>query len=112
MNALVINCSPVRNGATAEIVRIVSRQLSGKYVVEPVCIDDYDIHFCRGCRVCHTTAACVQHDGVDRLMERFEWADVIVSVAPSYWADIPCFFYTSPCQRAGILCRLQFGVCN
>ncbi len=89
MNALVINCSPVRNGATAEIVRIVSEQLGGKYTVEPVCIDDYDIHFCRGCRVCHRTAACVQHDGVDRLMERFEWADVVVSVAPSYWADIP-----------------------
>jgi len=89
MNALVINCSPVRNVATAEIVRIVSRQLGWKYTVEPVCIDDYDIHFCRGCRACHRTAACVQHDGVDRLMERFEWADVVVSVAPSYWADIP-----------------------
>ena len=38
---LVINCSPVKNGATAEIVN------------------------------------------------EFDEADVIVSVAPSYWADIP-----------------------
>lgn len=89
MNALVINCSPVRNGATAEIVKIVSGCLRGKYSVECVCIDDYDIRFCKGCRRCHTTAECVQHDGVDALMARFEWADVIVCVSPSYWADIP-----------------------
>ncbi len=31
MNALVINCSPVRTGATAEIVKIVSRKLAEKY---------------------------------------------------------------------------------
>ena len=89
MNALVINCSPVRNGATAEIVRTVSDCLRGKYETDCICIDDYDIHFCKGCRACHTTAVCVQHDDVDRVMERLEWADVIVSVSPSYWADIP-----------------------
>jgi len=26
---------------------------------------------------------------VNKVMELYEWADVIVSVAPSYWADIP-----------------------
>ena len=31
MNALVINCSPVKNGATAEIVQTVSRLLSNRY---------------------------------------------------------------------------------
>ena len=31
MNALVINCSPVRNGATAEIVHIVSEHLKNKF---------------------------------------------------------------------------------
>ena len=89
MNALVINCSPVRSGATAEIVKTVANSLSQKYIVESICVDDYDIRFCKGCRACHTTAVCVQHDGVDQIMERFEWADVIVSVSPSYWADVP-----------------------
>ena len=89
MNALVINCSPVRDGATAEIVKIVSDCLGERYSTECACIDDYDIHFCRGCRRCHTTAECVQHDGVDALMARFERADVIVCVSPSYWADVP-----------------------
>ena len=30
MKALIINCSPVRTGATAEIVRMVSEQISAK----------------------------------------------------------------------------------
>lgn len=89
MKALVINCSPVRNGATAEIVRIVSEELSARYETKSICIDDYEFSFCKGCRSCHETARCVQNDDIDRIMEEFECADIIVSVAPSYWADIP-----------------------
>lgn len=89
MKALVINCSPVRNGATAEIVRIVSEELSAKYETKSICIDDYKFSFCKGCRSCHETARCVQTDDIDRIMEEFDSADIIVSVAPSYWADIP-----------------------
>ena len=85
----IINCSPVRTGATAEITKIISGQLAGKYDVRSVCIDDYRFGFCRGCRVCHTTAECVQHDDVEILMHEFETADVIVAVSPSYWADVP-----------------------
>lgn len=89
MTALVMNCSPVRDGATAEIVRIAAKCLRARYTVEAVCIDDYQIHFCKGCRSCHTTAKCVQRDDVERLMEQFEQADRIVLVSPSYWADVP-----------------------
>ena len=89
MKALVINCSPVRNGATAEIVRIVLEELSARYETKSICIDDYEFSFCKGCRSCHETARCVQSDDIDRLMEEFDSADIIVSVAPSYWADSP-----------------------
>ena len=89
MKALVINCSPVRNGATAEIVRIVSEELSARYETKSICIDDYEFSFCNGRRSCHKTAHCVQSDDIDRIMEEFDSADIIVSVAPSYWADIP-----------------------
>ncbi|MBR5658914.1 MAG: flavodoxin family protein [Lachnospiraceae bacterium] len=89
MRALVINCSPVRTGATAEIGRIVSEELAGRYEVKFVCIDDYVFSFCKGCRSCHVTAECVQQDDVDILMKEFELADVIVCVSPSYWADVP-----------------------
>ena len=88
MKVLVMNCSPVRNGA-AEIVNIVTACLEKKHDVKNICIDDYDIKFCKGCRKCHTTAKCVQKDDVDRIIEQYEWADIVISVSPSYWADIP-----------------------
>ena len=89
MRALVINCSPVRTGATAEIVRIAAGQLSERYETKSICIDDYRFAFCRGCRSCHTTARCILDDDVPAVIAEFEKADVILSVAPSYWADIP-----------------------
>lgn len=41
MQVLIINCSPVRTGATAEVVKLVSEQLSSRYSVKSICIDDY-----------------------------------------------------------------------
>ncbi len=89
MNVLVINCSPVRNGATAEIVNLVGYYLDSNNDVRNICIDDYDIKYCKGCRSCHKTAKCVQYDDVDKVIEQYDWADIIISVSPSYWADIP-----------------------
>ena len=89
MKALIINCSPVRNGATGEIVNYVSEQLSSRVVTKTVCIDDYHFEFCKGCRSCHKTARCIQNDDVDLLMNEFSLADIIIAVSPSYWADIP-----------------------
>ena len=91
MKALVINCSPVRNGATAEIVKIISGELGSRYEVKSICIDDYSFTFCKGCRACHKTASCVMNDAqvIREIMNEFDEADVIVSVAPSYWADVP-----------------------
>ena len=43
MKALIINCSPVRDGATAEIAGIICAELSRKYETKQVCIDDYDM---------------------------------------------------------------------
>ena len=91
MRALIINCSPVRTGATAEIVKLVSEQLSTRYSVKCICIDDYAYAFCRGCRSCHNTAKCVMSDAtvIENIMDEHDAADIIVSVSPSYWADIP-----------------------
>ena len=46
MKVLVMNCSPVRNGATAEIVKIVSDCLEKIHDVKNIFIDDYDINNC------------------------------------------------------------------
>ncbi|MCR4703367.1 MAG: flavodoxin family protein [Saccharofermentans sp.] len=89
MKALIINCSPVRNGATAEITKIIENEISSRYDVRNICIDDYDFSFCKGCRTCHRTSVCIMDDDVNVIMKEFDDADVIISVAPSYWADIP-----------------------
>lgn len=89
MRALIINCSPVQNGATAEIVNILKQQLSERMKVKDVCIDDYKFSFCKGCRTCHSTAKCVQTDDVEKLITEFENANIVICVSPSYWADVP-----------------------
>lgn len=48
MNALIMNFSPVRNGATAEIVDIISDELKNHYMVKHICIDDFNIAYCKG----------------------------------------------------------------
>lgn len=89
--ALIINCSPVRLGATAAIANLVLEQLSAKYDVKSICIDDYKFSFCRGCRSCHNTAQCVMNDAavIEDIIREFDEAEVIIAVSPSYWADIP-----------------------
>lgn len=91
MKALIINCSPVRNGATARIAEIIGDELKSRYEIKNICIDDYSFSFCKGCRACHKTASCVMSDAsvIRDIMNEFDAADIIVSVAPSYWADIP-----------------------
>lgn len=89
MKILVINCSPVRNGATAEIVSIVKKCVEKENTVDTVCIDDFEIKLCKGCRKCNEIAECFQEDDVVKLMKKYDWADRIVSVSPSYWADVP-----------------------
>ena len=89
MNVLILNCSPVRTGATAEIARLIAQGLPAGCAVQSVCIDDFNIQYCRGCRSCHETARCVMEDGAQQLMALFEQAERIVCVSPSYWADVP-----------------------
>lgn len=89
MNILLVNCSPVKNGATAEIIKTAAGFLNNGNEVKTICIDDYNINYCKGCRSCHTTAECVQSDDVTAVLEEFDHADIIVCVSPSYWADIP-----------------------
>ena len=90
MNVLIINCSPVRDGATARICELATAKLAEKYDAKSVCIDDYSISFCLGCRSCHETAQCViEDDDVRSLIAELDRADAVLCVSPSYWADVP-----------------------
>ncbi len=90
MNILVFNCSPVKTGATAKIAEIAAAYWKPHCAVKEICIGDYAFRFCTGCRSCHETAKCVlPEDGVSEIMREYEWADCILCIAPSYWADVP-----------------------
>ena len=60
--------------------------------------------------LCHNTAKCVQNDDVDRIIEQYEWNDIVTSVSPSYWADIPDNFKVllidAPCGVTTITNRM------
>ena len=104
MKVLIMNCSPVRDGATAEIARMAAENLETRHEVRSVCVDDYVISFCRGCRVCHTTAQCFMRDDMDRLIREYEWADIILSVSPSYWAAMPSTLTPTSAPISGGIC--------
>lgn len=52
---MILNCSAVKNGATAEIVNLVSTYTKINNTVRYLCIDDFE----RGGGQCHTTAKCL-----------------------------------------------------
>ncbi len=89
MRVLILNGSPVRNGATAGIAALAAKVAPKGVDAQLACIDDYAIHYCLGCRRCHETALCVQQDGADELLAEMRQADRLLLVVPSYWADMP-----------------------
>ena len=64
MKVLVVNCSPVKNGATAEIVKLVTNYMNTSFEAKSICIDDYKVELGKRCRSCHKTAKCIQQDDV------------------------------------------------
>ena len=89
-NVLVISSS-LRSGSNSELLAKAAMEgaAAAGHEVRWLSLKDQAIGFCKGCRVCHTTAECVQHDDVPEVIAQLEWADIIISVSPSYWADVP-----------------------
>ncbi len=98
MRTLIVNGSPVNNGATAELVKIIAsclqeraeaQTVQTRQTIQTVCLGDLDVQFCKGCKTCYETATCFQDDGVAYLFDQMDQSDNIVFVVPSYWADVP-----------------------
>ncbi len=89
MQVLLLNASPKNNGATQEILWTIQEALPAGAVGEVVCLGDYDLQYCLGCKQCYHTRQCVRQDDMPLLMGKLDAADVLVIAAPSYWADVP-----------------------
>lgn len=89
MKVLLLNASPKSTGATQEILQTVWEIIPDQMNREQLCLGDYDIQYCLGCKKCYETCQCVRQDDMVQLLDKIDAADVLVIAAPSYWADVP-----------------------
>ncbi len=89
MRILLMNMSPKNYGATQEILKTMQEAAPKGASTELVCLGDWEIGYCKGCKACYQTRACVIKDGMEPLLHKLGQADVLVLAAPSYWADVP-----------------------
>ncbi|WP_158591036.1 flavodoxin family protein [Acutalibacter sp. 1XD8-33] len=89
MKVLLLNASPKKTGATQEILRTVEEALPKATCGELVCLGDYQVQYCLGCKTCYQSGCCVHQDDMPVLLDKMDEADVLVIAAPSYWADVP-----------------------
>lgn len=89
MRILLLNASPKANGATQEILLTVQEALPPGTIAELLCLGDWNIEYCLGCKSCYETCRCVRQDDMGVLLQKMDQADALVIAAPSYWADVP-----------------------
>ncbi len=89
MKVLILNGGPKKNGATAKVTEIISEQLSKKQIVKYICLGDKIINYCFGCKACHINGECCQEDDIVSIVQSILSADVVLTVVPSYWAEVP-----------------------
>ena len=87
MKILLFNASPKKTGATQEILLAVKETCPAG--TELLCLGDFNIQYCLGCKRCYGTCRCVWQDDMETLLDKIDEADVLVIAAPSYWADVP-----------------------
>ena len=80
---------------TVEVmVRAVEEAGTG---VEVIFLREYPIEFCLNCRECtqqpgDTPGKCVQHDGMQELIDKIEQADGYILVSPTNFGSITVIF--------------------
>ena len=78
MKVLLLNASPKKTGATQEILRTVEEALPKATCGELVCLGDYQVQYCLGCKTCYQSGCCVHQDDMPVLLDKMDEADVLV----------------------------------
>lgn len=89
MHILLLNGSPKNDGATQEILKTLQDAAPAEARTELLCLGDFAIGYCKGCKACYETGACAVKDDMQTLVGKLSWADILVFAIPSYWADVP-----------------------
>ncbi len=69
----------------------------GGALVEVIHLRDYPIAFCLNCRECtrapgETPGQCVQHDGMQALVDKIEAADALILASPTNFSSVTAVF--------------------
>lgn len=95
---LAINGSYRNDGVTDQVIEIMAgvMQTAGAEV-EIILLREYPIEFCLNCRVCtqkpgEAPGECVQHDGMQKLIDKIEKADGYIFASPTNFGSVTAVF--------------------
>lgn len=95
---LAINGSYRDDGITDKTIEVLKQTLeaSGEQV-EVVRLRNYPIEFCLNCRECtqqpgEEPGKCVQHDGMQELVDKIESADAYILASPTNFSSVTAIF--------------------
>ncbi len=95
---LVINGSYRDDGVTDKAIKAMIEILESKGAeVKNTFLRKYPIEFCLNCRACTQEAGskpgkCVQHDNMQELIDKIEWADSYIIAAPTNFGSVTAIF--------------------
>ncbi len=90
MNALLINGSPHKNGATARVLCMISEHIKENYSCDFINAYDLKIRPCFGCMKCRPDKECIlPSDDGHAIGKKIKDADLLVVGSPSYWSNMP-----------------------
>jgi multimeric flavodoxin WrbA len=86
---LILSGSP-RKGGNSDILcdEFVRGAQDTGHTVEKIFIRDQKIGYCNACYACRESGVCVLKDGMQEVLEKMAWADVIVMASPVYFYSI------------------------
>ncbi len=87
MNVLILNGSP-RTDNTSDMIKAFKNGLSKKdYKINEIQVGKLKISGCLGCEYCHGKGEgkCIQRDDMDKVMQGYLDADMIVYASPIYY---------------------------
>lgn len=86
---LILSGSP-RKGGNSDILcdEFMRGAQDAGHTVEKIFIRDQKIGYCNACYACRESGVCVLKDGMQEVLEKMAWADVIVMASPVYFYSI------------------------
>ena len=95
---LAINGSYRDDGITDKTVEAIAQALAAAGAeVEIILLREHPIEFCLNCRECtqqpgHAPGTCVQHDGMQEIVDKIERADGYILAAPTNFGSVTAIF--------------------